>query len=369
MISFELTQEQELIRDTVRKFASTELREAARACDEDSCLPDDMLQRAWELGLVVGAIPEQSGGAGMDRSPVTNAIVAEELGSGDVPLAVAALAPLLFVNPILDFGTAEQQQELLPFFAGTSPHLASLALHESRFGFDATKLQTVAEPVTGGFQISGRKRFVPFGDRASHFLVLARGVGEHLQDLEAFIIPRDVKGLTVATETEKTLGMQALPSTMLEFKQVMVPAQSRLGEERGIDGIRLLNLCRMGSAALAVGISRTVLEFSISYAKDRLAFGKPIAQKQAIAFKLAEMEIEVNSMRNMVWKAASQLEQKVDASRMATLTQSYVSRKSMGIADDGIQVLGGHGFIRDYPMEMWYRNTRALSIFEGLIAL
>jgi len=369
MISFELTEEQTFIRESVRKFARTELREIARKCDEASNLSDELLAKTWELALTSSSIPERLGGAGLPHSCVTFAIVAEELAFGDAPLAAAALAPSLFVNPLLDFGTREQQEELLPLFTTNRYHAASLALHEPNFAFDPAKLRTVAEPRGKGYRISGSKCFVPFGDRASHFLVVARGDTDGLEGLEAFIVPRDAPGLRLSIEREPTLGLQALPLARLELRGVEVGAEARLGGDRGIDGARLINRCRLGSAALAVGLSRAIQEFVIGYAKERVAFGQPIAQKQVIAFTLADMEIETHSMRHLVWKAASRLEQGRDATRASTLAQSYVSREAMTIADNGIQILGGHGYVRSYPVEMWYRNARALTVLDGLVAL
>lgn len=369
MISFGPTEEQELIRESARDFARRELREIARQCDEESRCPDELLDAAWGLGLAALSIPERMGGGGSPRSPVTNAIVAEALAFGDVPLAAAALAPLSFVNPLLDFGTEEQLAEYLPLFTTPRHHAATLALHEPTFGFDSARLRTIAERRGSGFRITGRKRFVPLGDRASHFLVVARGEQEGLQGLEAFIVPRDAKGLTVAADREKTLGLQALHCSHMELDGVEVGASARLGGESGIDGARLINLCRMGSAALAVGMSCAIQDFAIGYAKQRVAFGGPIARKQVIAFRLADMEIETSSMRLLVWKAASQLEQRLDAKRGSMLAHVYVCREAMKIADVGIQILGGHGYIRSYPVEMWYRNMRALTLLEGLIAL
>ncbi|MGE3594593.1 MAG: acyl-CoA dehydrogenase family protein [Dehalococcoidia bacterium] len=369
MISFGLTEDQELIRETAREFAQKELREIARQCDEQSRCPDELLDAVWGLGLASLSIPERLGGGGGQRSPVTNAIVAEALGFGDVPLAAAALAPLSFVNALLDFGTAEQQAEYLPLFTKPRHHAATLALHESTFGFDPARLRTVAERRGTGFRITGCKRFVPLGDRASHFLVLARGEQEGLQGLEAFIVPRDASGLKVAADRERTLGLHALHLSNLELDGVEVGASARLGGESGIDGSRLIHLCRMGSSALAIGMSCAIQEFSIGYAKQRVAFGGPIARKQVVAFRLADMEIETNSMRLLVWKAASQLEQRLDAKRGSMLAHVYVCREAMKIADVGIQVLGGHGYIRSYPVEMWYRNMRALTLLEGLLAL
>jgi alkylation response protein AidB-like acyl-CoA dehydrogenase len=369
MISFGPTEEQELIRETVGDFARTELRALARECDEASSTPDELLAKTWELGLVDGMIPEELGGGGIERSPITNALVLEELACGDLPLAAAAMAPGLFVQPLLDFGTEEQRREYLPLFTTNEYHAASLALHEARFSFDTSRLTTSAEARDGAFRITGSKRLVPMGDRASHFLVVAQNGQGGLEGLDAFIVPRDAKGLTIKPDAEKTLGFQALPMAALDLEGVEVPGHARLGGEAGIDGARLINQLRMASAALTVGVCRAVMEASIPYAKERVAFGQPIAQKQTIAFMLAEMRIEVNSMRHLVWKAASQLEQKIDATRASTLAQTYVNREAIKIADNGIQIFGGHGFIRDYPLEMWYRNTRAITVLEGVAAL
>ena len=370
MISFKPTEEQELIRDTLREFATGELRDVSRPSDEASQVPSELLEKVWELGLVNSAIPEKFGGGGMERSPVTNAIVLEELGYGCVSLAAAAVAPSLFVQPLLDFGTDDQKAEYLPLFTTSNYHVASLALEEPSFVFDLANLKTLAEVKGDGYELSGTKRLVPMGDRASHFLVVARaGTRQGLEDLEAFIVPRNAPGLTIRSEPEKTMGLRSLPFAQLDLDRVAVNKTDRLGGEAGIDGLRLVNSCRLGSLALALGLSRAVLELSIPYAKERIAFGQPIAQKQAIAFRLAEMQIEVNSMRWLILKAASQLEQGLDATRAATLAQTYVTRETMKIADNGVQIFGGHGYIRDYPIEMWYRNARTLTVLQGVCAL
>jgi acyl-CoA dehydrogenase len=370
MIAFGPTEEQQLIRDTVREFATNEMREMSRACDEASETPAEFLQKTWELGLVSSAIPESFGGAGMARSAVTNALVAEELAVGCASLAAAALAPATFVLPLLDFGTPDQQRQYLPLFTGTQFHAASLALTEQHFGFDPANLRTVAEPKGSSYVISGTKRFVPLADRASHFLVVARG-GRNggLDGIDAFIVPRDAHGLRIEAEREKTLGLRATPSWRLELARVEVPAASRLGGDAGIDGARLVQSCRAASLALAVGISRAMLELAIPYAKQREAFGQPIAQKQAIAFMLAEMRIELDSMRWLVWKAASALDHGQNAVRETLLARTYIQREAVKLADNGLQVFGGHGYIRDYPVEMWYRNARAITVLDAVAAL
>ena len=369
MIAFGPTEEQDLIRQTVHEFAAGEMREIARPCDEKHELPEELLQKSWELGLVAGGIPESYGGGGIGRSPITNALVLEDLGWGDVSLAAALMTPALFVQPILDFGTDEQKQAYLPLFTGAKFHAASLALLEPNFTFDAGSLRTLAEPKGAGFTLTGVKRLVPLAAASSHLLVVARGARDGLSGLEAFIVPRDAKGLTISAKPERTLGFQCLPRYTVELDRVLVPASARLGGEKGIDGARLVNSARAASCALALGLARGVMELAIPYAKNRVAFEQPIAQKQTIAFMLAEMQIEVNSMRHLIWKAASQLENGLDATRATTLAQTYVNREVMKIADNGLQVFGGHGFIREYPVEMWYRNARALTVNEAVCAL
>jgi alkylation response protein AidB-like acyl-CoA dehydrogenase len=347
MISYGPSEEQELVRDTVREFATTEMREIARECDEAEKVSEELLGKIWELGLVNSAIPEEYDGGGLDRSPVMSTLVLEELAYGDAPLAVAAMAPSLFIAPLLDFGTDDQKKAYLPLFTTSSFHAGSLAFLEPSFAFDAANLR----------------------DRASHFLVVARtGARAGLDDLEAFIVPRDAKGLTVG-EAEKTLGLRAVPFASLELDQVEVGPEARLGGEAGIDGRRLVNLCRTAECAVAVGLSRAILELSVDYAKQREAFGSPIGQKQVIAFKLADMQIELNAMRWLTWKAASHLENGLDASQASVLAQTYVTREAMKVADEGLQIFGGHGYIRDYPVEMWYRNARTLTALEGAAAV
>ena len=367
MISFALTEEQEVVRETLRDFAAQVLRPAARESDEQSTLPDGFLERVWELGLTSTQLPESCGGGGEPRSPVTNVLILEELGHGDAALALAALSPSLFAFPVADQGTEEQKQRFLPHFCGDRFAPASLALLEPSPTFDVLQLQTTSEPKEGGFVLCGRKRFVLLGDRAEHFLVLARDAHSASSGwgaLQAFLVPRDAKGLTV-TALEKNLGLRGLPTVGLELDRVEVPASDRLGGEAGIDAARLVASARVAHAALLLGLSRAVLDYAIPYAKERHAFGEAIAQKQAIAFMLSDMKVETEAMRWLVWKAASFLEQGRDATRPAVLAASYVAEQAMKIADNGVQVLGGHGYIREHPVEMWYRHARTLSVLEG----
>ncbi|MEW6272538.1 MAG: acyl-CoA dehydrogenase family protein [Thermodesulfobacteriota bacterium] len=371
MISFEPTEEQALVRDTAREFAAEVLRTRARDADEESAAPADVLRAAWELGLIASQVPESCGGGGAPRSPLTGALLLEELGAGDAGLALATLAPALFAMTLVEQASVKQQQRFLPQLCGRDFHVASVALVEPQPAFDPLALATTAEPRGDGFLLRGRKSFVPFAADASHFLVVARGADEPRGGFAgacAFVVPRDASGLTV-TAAEPTLGLRAVPFAGLELDGVEVPHEDRIGGPRGFDYARLLATSRTALAATLVGLSRAVLEYAIPYAKERVAFGEAIARKQAIAFMLSDMAIETDAMRWMVWKAASELEQGRDATRAAHLARSYVAEQAMKIADNGIQVLGGHGFIREHPVEMWYRHARTLGVLEGTAAV
>jgi len=364
MISFAMTDEQEAAREAVRGFAADAMRPVARAYDEASAIPDAFFARAWELGLTATQIPEAHGGYGAARSPVTNAIVLEELAHGDAALALAAVTPTLFAYAVADHGTDAQRAAYLPALCGERFQAASLAVNEPAPGFNPLAPRTTASRNGKGFVLSGTKCFVPLADRASRFLVVAR----HGDRLDAFIVPREAPGLGIA-EPEKNLGLKALSTNTLTFDGVRVPEDDRLGGSRGADIARLLNHCRVGVAAVLNGVARAVLDYCVPYAKERVAFGEAIARKQSIAFRLAEMHIEIESMRWMVWKAASELELGADATRSAHLARSYAAEKALWIADNGVQVLGGHGFIREHPVEMWYRNARTLGVLEGIVSV
>ena len=364
MIAFGPTEEQELVRDAMREFAADALRPAARECDETSQIPGELLDTIWQLGLVSTAISEAYGGGGEARSPITNALVLEELAHGCASLAVASMAPAAFANAVVDFGTEAQRQELLPAMCGDRFHAASLAAIEPAAFADPAAPRTKAEPKGDRFVLSGAKSFVPFADRASHFLVIARNNG----DLDAFVVPRDADGLSVG-EREKNMGLKPLPTYGLELERVEVAADARLGGEAGCDVRRLLDGGRAALAAVLTGVSRAVLEYCVPYAKEREAFDEPIARKQAIAFMLAEMHIETEGMRWLTWQAGSALEHAEPATKAAYQARAIASDKGMWIADNGVQCLGGHGYIREHPVEMWYRNVRTLGVLEGTLYL
>jgi len=359
VIDFEPSDEQQLVVETVRSFAASEVRPRARECFEARKLPDDALARAHELGLVASALPEEQGGGG-ERSAVTAALVIEELAWGDLAIALAILSPALVAYPVCDFGSPEQRRALLPAFTGEGFVPGSLAVVEPSFRFDALRPQTRARRTGDGFSLSGRKCFVPWLPGGSDVLVSASTD----EGAALFLVPRTAAGLAAAPE--RNMGIGALPTVELELDEVRVPAQAQVGGGDGSALAKLVVRGRVALAAAAVGVARAAYEVARDYAKERQTFGAPIATRQAIAFKLADMAIEIDGARLLVWEAAWTLDQGEDATRTAALAHLQASRVALEVADGAVQVLGGHGYTREYLPEMHLRDARGFASFEAM---
>lgn len=375
MVSFEMTEEQNLLRETVASFAVEQIRPLAREADESGEIPEPLVAKAWDLGLVTSAIPEAHGGFGDAPSALTGAIVLEELGYGDLSIALHVLAPRLIVYPTIAHGTDAQKQRVLPAFAASAFRAGTAAVVEPLLQFDLASLATTATPEGGGFVLNGRKAFVPLAADCDLLLVYARrtdhanghdgGVASAYRAVDAFLVERGAAGLTVGPR-EKNMGIKALRTHELTLEGVRVGADARLGGDGGGDFAALMNRSRIALGALAVGVARAAFEYARDYAKERKAFGVAIAQKQAIAFMLAEMAIEIDAARLLVWEAAWKLDRGEDATREAYLAKTYASSMVLKVADNAVQVLGGHGYIRDHLVELWLRNARGFAAFEGL---
>jgi len=366
MAEFTLDEDQQQIQDMMRRFAQNELREIARDCDEEGELSSDLLDKVWELGFTHNAVEEKYGGYELGRSVVTAAIAAEELAWGDVSLAIGALAPMTMMVPILEFGTEEQKEEWLPKFCGEKYYAATSALMEPRITFDPVSLNTTVEMGSDTMVLNGSKCMVPLAGQAEQILVYATTAkGSGPASVEAIIVDKDTPGMTIGGR-EKNMGLRPLPLFPVTFKDCEVPKSRRVGGDRSIDYMRLLNLSRANLCAMAVGVARASYEYALNYAKERYAFGEPIASRQAIAFMLAEAAMEIDGMRLLAWRAAWRLDRNEDATRDATLAKMYCADQTMKVVDYGVQILGGHGYIREHPVEMWFRNGRAFSAMEGL---
>jgi alkylation response protein AidB-like acyl-CoA dehydrogenase len=362
LISFALTEEQRVAQATVREFAQAALRPNSRKADDADRLDPGTLQAIWSMEIVQA----QAMGTGPDdgRSPVLNSLILEELGAADATAALAAAAPMAFVQAIADQGSADQRRSLLPLFTADRFAAAAVAVMEPRFQFDVAALQTSAARNGGSYTLSGRKSMIPFAADCSHFLVVAQADGGQ----DAFIVPRDAAGVRVGPPPG-TVGLRALALSDVEFDGVEVPAAMRLGAHNGCDVQRLIDSARTGIAAILTGMSRGILDYCVPYLKERVVHGAPLARKQVIAFRLADMHIEIEAMRWMSWRAASELEQHRPATRSAQLAYVYAADRAMSIADEAVQAFGGQGFVRAHPIEMWYRNARALSVLEGIAGI
>jgi alkylation response protein AidB-like acyl-CoA dehydrogenase len=359
MIDFEPSEEQQLVIETVRAFAEKEVRPRARDCDEAGKLPGELLAAAHELGLVANALPEAFGGGG-SPSAVTGALVAEELAWGDLSIALAILSPALVALPVAELGTQEQQAAVLPHYTAERFTPGALAVVEPRIDSDPLRPKTTARRAGAEWVLDGQKCLVPWLEGGESVLVVADEGGAP----QAFLVPRAAAGLTAAPEP--WLGIRALPTSELTFSGVRVPASARLGGDAGADVARILHRGRVALAAMAVGVARAAFEIARDYAKQREAFGAPIATKQAIAFKLADMAIEIDGARLLAWEAAFALDQGRDAAREAALAIDQARRVSLAVADGAVQVLGGHGYTREYLPEMQLRNARGFAVFEAL---
>jgi alkylation response protein AidB-like acyl-CoA dehydrogenase len=362
VIDFQPSEEQQLIVETVRQFAAAEVRPAARESDESRKLPHPVLERAHELGLVSQSLPEAIGGGGA-RSAVTGALVAEELAWGDLSIALAILSPSLLALPIADHGSEAQRRERLRAFCGEHFAPGSLAVTEPDFRSDPFRPATRARRDGAGWRLDGAKCQVPWLDGGDTVLVVAAGD----DGAQAFLVPRDSPGLSATPE--RNMGIRALPTVELRLDGVRVPAAARLGEQAGCDVRDIIDRGRVGLSAAAVGVARAAFEVARDYAKQREAFGAPIATKQAIAFKLADMAIEIDGARLLVWEAAWRLDAGGGATREARLAQVQAQRVALEVTDAAVQVLGGHGYIRDYLPEMHLRNARGFASFEALTLL
>jgi hypothetical protein len=363
---FDLTpsDEQKLVIDTMRRFADEVIRPAAEAADDAASPPSELIAHAHELGLAMLAIPEALGGAADARSPVTSALIAEELARGDAGLAVACLAPLAVVNALVDAGTAGQQSRYLPAFAADEPIGAALALFEPQPLFDPRRPTAGAVAADGGWRLHGTKSMVPLGASAELFVVAAQvlGLGPRL-----FLVEAGAPGLTVAPEP--AMGLRAAGLCRLVLDGVEVGADAMLGGpgRDAFDLGEIVDRSRIAWGAIAVGASQAMLDYVIAYCNDRIAFGEPITHRQSVAFLIADMAIELEGMRLMVRRAAARAEQGLSITREATLVKTHCSGKAMAIGSNGIQLLGGAGFIKDHPVERWYRHLRGTGIIEGAL--
>jgi alkylation response protein AidB-like acyl-CoA dehydrogenase len=329
LFDLSISEEQQMMRDMVQRFAREVMRPSAAAANDAGAVPEGFHAQLAELGLAQFAVPEQLGGAADTASPVTQALIAEDLAHGDMGLAVAALAPIGVAHALARWGSAAQQSRYLSAFAEDTPPLATLALCERRPAFDPLTLRTRARAEGDGYVLDGEKTLVPLAERAELLLVAAavegRGVG-------IFVLEPDTPGLT--RRAEPAMGLKAAELGVVELKDVRLPASALLGGELGAcDYAELVDRARLGFCAAAVGTAQAVLDYVIPYVNDRKAFGEPISHRQSVAFLAHVMCVE----------------------------------RGMEIGTNGVQLLGGHGYTKEHPVERWYRDLMSIGVMEGAL--
>jgi alkylation response protein AidB-like acyl-CoA dehydrogenase len=367
---FDLTleDEQQMLREAIGAFAAEQLRPAASAADTACATPAELLDQASELGITTLGVPEELGGVMAERSAVTSMLVAEALAHGDMGMAFAALAPGAVASALGLWGDADQQARYLPAFTGEHPPAAALALLEPRALFDPLRLSTRARREEGEWILSGAKSLVPRAAEAELFVVAANadGLGPAL-----FLLESSTSG--VFTEPEPAMGLRAASTARLTLQDVRLPAGALLGgsslEAQGRREMYLecVHRARIAWCALAVGAAQAVLDYVVPYVNERVAFGEPISNRQAVAFTVADVGIELEGMRLLTYRAASRADIGKSFARESGLARRLCVEQGARIGSDGVQLLGGHGYVKEHPVERWYRDLRSVGVMEGAL--
>jgi alkylation response protein AidB-like acyl-CoA dehydrogenase len=361
------TEDQRLIVETVTEFAAEQLRPAAADADTKLLAPEGLLSRSAELGITLIGIPEELGGVGEGRSVVTSALVAEALAHGDLGLAVAVLAPSAVSTSLVLWGDERQQADYLPAFVGENVPAAAFALLERVPLFDPFKPTTRAKRTPKGYQLDGVKSLVPRAAQAELFVVSALLEGPTGTSPALFIVESSNAGVTV--ESEPAMGLRGAATGKLHLDKVSLPAGALLGGAKLEVFTEAVRLSRLGWAALAAGTAKAVLDYVVPYVNERTAFGEPVSHRQAVAFSVADIAIELEGLRLVTLRAAARAEQGKSYAREVALARKLAVDKGMQIGNAGVQLLGGHGFVKEHPVERWYRDLRAIGVMEGVVLL
>ncbi|MDP3969489.1 MAG: acyl-CoA dehydrogenase family protein [Nocardioides sp.] len=360
---FDLTpgEDEQMLVDVVSELATEVVRPAAAEADDACATPTDVLQASLEIGIPTLGVPESLGGISEERSTVAGVLVSEALARGDMGIAVATLASGSVATALSLWGNDQQQQTYLPAFTGDEVPAAALALAEPTVLFDALSPATTARIDGGDLVLDGVKSLVPRGADAELFVV-----GASLDGVPVLVlVESSADGLRI--EADPSMGVRAAALTRLHLDAVRVPAENLLGARDGSTYLECVRLSRLAWCALAVGTGQAVLDYVTPYVKEREAFGEPIAHRQSVAFMVANIAIELQAMRLLTYRAAARAAQGKDFSREVALARKACADKGMQIGLDGVQLLGGHGFVKEHPVERWYRDLRAIGLAEGAL--
>jgi alkylation response protein AidB-like acyl-CoA dehydrogenase len=356
--------EQQMFQEGGRAFAEEKVRPAALAADDACETPKELLAETAELGVNMLGVPEELGGVMHEQSAVTSVLIGEALAHGDMGIAYAALAPGAVATAIGLWGSAEQEATYLPAFTGEDVPAAALAVLEPRPLFNPLQPETTAKKKGEGWVLSGAKSLVARAADCELFLIAAaaEGIGPAF-----FIVESGTKGLSV--EPEPAMGLRPAATGRLLIDKVEVPATALLGEGqlKAKDYAAAINRSRVAWCALATGTAQAVLDYVIPYVNDRQAFGEPISNRQGVAFAVSDIGIESDGMRLATYRAASRADRGESFDREAAIARRLCAVKGMQIGSQGVQLLGGHGFVKEHPVERWYRDLRAAGVMEGAL--
>jgi alkylation response protein AidB-like acyl-CoA dehydrogenase len=353
------TEDEQMLVDVVTEFAAEVVRPAAPEANETCQAPDDLLKATLDIGLPILGVAEDLGGIATERSAVGGVLVHEALAHGDMGLAVAALAPGAVATALSLYGTDEQQSTYLPAFTGDEVPAAALALAEPSALFDPLAPATRATRKGEKIVLDGVKSGVVRGADDELFLVGAELDGSP----QLFLVESGTPGITI--EADPSMGVRAAGLSRLVLDGVEVEGIALLGDAATYREV--VQNARLAWCALAIGTSQAVLDYVTPYVKERHAFGEPIAHRQSVAFMVANIAIELQGMRLVTYKAASRVAQGKDAAREIALARRLCAEKGMQIGLDGVQLLGGHGYVKEHPVERWYRDLRAIGLMEGAV--
>jgi alkylation response protein AidB-like acyl-CoA dehydrogenase len=364
-MDFELSESHQLLQQTLRDFAAAEIAPGAAGRDAAGQFPHDLVSKLAQLGLLGVMIPERYGGAGLD--PLSFAIVMEEIACADAAVALfVASHNSLCSGHILAFGNEAQKQKYLPPLA-RGEKLGAWALTEPEAGSGAQHLKSRAVRCDGGWRIDGGKLFITQGSVAGTYVILTATEAERGGDgISAFIVERERRGLETV-RVENKLGVRASDTAQLRFENLVVPKESLLGDLNSgyRAALEILNGGRIGIGAMAVGIARAAFEAALAYAVQRRQFGKPIADFEPIQWKLADMATEIDAARLLVYRAADLKEKGLPFKRIASEAKLFASEAAMRATNQAIQIHGGAGFMKDLPVERYFRDAKLCEIGEG----
>jgi alkylation response protein AidB-like acyl-CoA dehydrogenase len=356
LFDLSLTEDQQMVQDTLKDFVAQKIKPIAEKCSEEGKIPESLMQSFNELGLTYYSVPEPMGGMLNDKATVTQMIISETLANGDMGMALALLTPIGALNALVAWGSAAQQEKYIPpFLEEGNRMVATIAVNEPTALFNPFELKTTATSKNSGYVINGVKCLVPLGEQAEFFLVAAELNGKGSQ---VFIVEATAKGISL--ETDRCMGLRAAELTKVTFNNVEVAADSVLVDAK--DYASFMHHIQLAWCAFSVGTAQATLDYVIEYGNNREAFGEPITHRQAVAFMIANIKIELESMRVLTQRAVSKAEQGLDFGKEAYLAHIFCREKAMEIGTNGVQLLGGYGFCRDYPVERWYRDMRSVAI-------